>query len=208
MLEVLLVVGLVWLLALTIAFLGVTRYVGAIQATAAGGQAPDGGWLFDTDGPWVPSPLPSRASGAFRGFDIQTDDLTATFFSSRCGSCLERAEDVARAMTDPTRNVFLVTGIDPDPEGGVSRILATTGAPIIVDPDAHDIVKSMDINSTPFTFRVIDGQVVSKAFIRDLDDYLRVVNEAFPPLVTDSASKQLLPAVSQDETGNNKNGHD
>jgi hypothetical protein len=32
-------------------------------------------------------------------------------------------------------------------------------------------VKSLEINSTPFTFHVVDGQVVAKAFLPDVDDY-------------------------------------
>lgn len=148
MIEVFLVIGLLWLLVLTVAFAGIVRHLAAMQVAGVGSAAPEGGWLFDTDGPWVPSALPDRAAAALHGHGIPTDDLVVTFFSAHCGSCLERASQVAAVLTDPARNVFLVTGTNPDSRGDVARILAPTGVPIVTDPDAHDVVKSLDINST------------------------------------------------------------
>lgn len=169
--NVLLTVGLLWLLVLTILFAGVVRHLGAMQAAGTGDQAPRGGWLFDTDGPWIPSELPDRARAALQTNGIQTDDLTATFFSSRCGPCVERATEVAAVVADPTRNVFLVTGAQPEAVQNMREILQATGARILTDPDAHDVVKSLDISSTPFAFRIVDGQVVGKAYLRNVDDY-------------------------------------
>lgn len=176
MIEVLLVLGLVWLLVLTVAFLGVVRHLGAVAAANVGAAPRQGGALFETDGPWIPSDLPERAVTAFRTHRIQTDNVTVTFFSSRCGNCLEMAESVVAASDGSRDNVFLVTGSDPEPVAEMKRVLTPASAPILSDPDAHDIVKSLDINSTPFTFRVTDGQVVAKAFLADVSDYLRVAN--------------------------------
>src|SRR5215467_500443 len=57
-------IALAWLLTLTVAFLGVTRHLGAMQAGGVGVQAPNGGAMFDGDGPWIPSLLPERAANA------------------------------------------------------------------------------------------------------------------------------------------------
>ncbi len=179
MIAIFLGIELVWLLVLSIALVAVIRYVGALQAAGAGLTAGQGNALLDTDGPWIPSPLPDRAASAFRAHGVQVDDLVATFFSPTCGSCLERAEQVAAALIDPARNVFLVTG-DVESAKDFSRILAATGVPILTNPDAQNIVKSLDIRSTPFTFRVIGGQVVAKAFVRGPGDYLRMFDPGPP----------------------------
>lgn len=169
--NVLLAVGLVWLLTLTVLFASVVRHLGAIQAVGTNGQAPSGGWLFDTDGPWIPSSLPDRARAILQASGVQIDDLIVTFFSSRCGPCVERATEVAAGVAEPAHNLFLVTGNQADAVRTMRDILEPTGAPILTDPHAHDIVKSLTISSTPFTFRVVGGQVVGKAFLRDFDDY-------------------------------------
>jgi hypothetical protein len=166
----------VWLAVLTVAFVGVTRHLGVLQAAGAGLEAPQGGALLDADGPWIPSALSDRATTAFRAHGVQTDDLVATFFSSSCGSCLERAEQIVATLSHPSRNVFLVTGSDPDRVNDFIRILAPTHVRIVTDPDAQNVVKSLEIRSTPFTFRVVGGQVVAKAYVRGVGDYLRMTD--------------------------------
>lgn len=173
-------IGLLWLLMLTLAVAGLTRHMGAIKAASVGGTAPEGGWLFDTDGPWIPSDLPPRAAAAFGSNGLETNDLVVTFFSSRCGTCLERAEEISAVTEGVTSNVFLVTGSDPDSVEEISSILARAKGQVITDPDAHDIVKSLDISSTPFAFRVVEGRVVAKAFIRSVDDYTRLAKQDLP----------------------------
>jgi hypothetical protein len=192
MTEVFVVVVLVWMSALTVAVLGLTRHLAAVQATGAASSAPDGGALLDTDGPFIPSPLPDRTVAAFRAHGIGTDDLIATFFSSRCGTCFEKAEQIVGTKPDPARNVFLVSGSDPDLLRDLLRILDPSGVPVIGDPDAPNIVKSLDIMSTPFAFRVVDEQVVAKAFVRSAADYVRVTGD--PP-------RAPLPIVLPGEGG-------
>jgi hypothetical protein len=180
MTELFVVVVLVWLSALTVAFLGLTRHLAAVQATGAAASAPEGGALLDTDGPFIPSPLPDRTVAAFGAHGIRTDDLVATFFSSRCGTCFEKAEQIVATRPDPARNVFLVSGSDPDLLRDLRRILDPTGVPVIGDPDAPNIVKSLDIMSTPFAFRVVDQQVVAKTFVRSAADYQRMTGDPLP----------------------------
>lgn len=194
---------LAWLLVLTVAFLGVTRHLGSMQAGGAGLQAPNGGAMFDADGPWIPSLLPERAATALGARGIQTDDLVATFFSSSCGSCLERAEQIAGAITDASRNVFLVAGWDPDRVGDITRVLAPTQAPIITDPDAQNVVKSLDIRSSPFTFRVIGGQVIAKAFVRSVGDYTRMTapDLAVIPTAANADDAVVLPPMADRLSG-------
>lgn len=167
-------VALVWLLALTVAFVGLVRYLGTLQASNVRGIAPQGGWLFDTDGPTVPSPLPTATFEILKRLSVPTEDMTVTFFSSRCGNCLEHAEKIAGLVAHSEKNVFLITGLVDDALTAMRMRLVPTGAQLVFDPAAHDIVKSLDINSTPFVFRVVDGMITAKSFIRRADDYARV----------------------------------
>jgi hypothetical protein len=154
-------IELVWLSILTVAVVALVRYLGVQQAAVAGASAPQGGWLFDTDGPAVPSVLPEATVGVFRELELPTEDSVVTFFSSRCGNCLEHAEAIAGLVTDPSSNIFLVTGIDDEALSAMRERLEPTGARLVFDPAAHDIVKSLGINSTPFAFKVIGGSVAA-----------------------------------------------
>ena len=164
-----------WLLALTLLVAGLVRHLATLHA--AGGASTDTaatGFNFDTDGPWIPSALPDPVVEIFRSSGVQTKDLMAAFFSASCKACLARAEDIARSEPHPERTVFLLTGHHPEGLENLRMALASTGATLLYDPAAHDIVKSLDINSTPFAFRVFEGEVISKSYIRTVDDFRRV----------------------------------
>jgi hypothetical protein len=167
MTTALLVIALVWLLALTVVLAGVVRHLGALQVANVLTTAPQGGFNFDTDGPWLNSPLPDRAAEAFRRAGVGAADFVAVFFSAGCGTCLERADGIAGTKPDPERIVFLIGGSHrPEPLADLRAVLEPVGAPILTDPDAHDIAKSLNIQSTPFAFRVVAGQVVGKVYVR------------------------------------------
>ncbi len=174
--DVLLVIGFAWLLVLTFLFVGLARHAGAVQAAGGAAKAPEGGFLLDADGPWIPSEFPERAREILQASGIGLGDLTITFFSSTCRPCVEQAAQIAAAGPDPARNVFLVTGANTAAVAEMRRILAPAGAPVLSDPDAHNVVKSLEINSTPFTVRVVDGQVVAKAYVRRLADYQNIAD--------------------------------
>ena len=171
MIATLVVIALVWLLVLTVLFIGVVRHLGALQITGASTTAPESGFNFDTDGPWIPSPLPERAVDALVRGGVADPQFVGVFFSAGCGTCLERATEIADDLPDAARTVFLVTGNRPDALTDLRRVLEPVGARIVGDPEAHDIVKALGIQSTPFAFRVAAGQVVAKTYLRNLNDF-------------------------------------
>ena len=173
--HALVAVSLVWLLVLTVLMLALIRHVAALQAVGGNTQAPAGGWLFETDGPFIPSPLPGIAADVLRRRDVATDDVTITFFSSMCGSCVERATEIVQTRVVPAQNLFLVTGDHPGALEDMRRILEPTGALVLSDPDAHDIIKSVDIRSTPFVFRIVRDRVVAKGYLKNADVYHNIV---------------------------------
>lgn len=177
--DALLAAGLVWLLVLTVLMAGIIRYFGARQAAGGSRQAPEGGFLVDLDGPWVPSALPKRASDVLRRNGIQSEDLIVTFFSSGCAPCFERAAQVASQVADPGRNLFLVTGARQDLVEDMQARLRPASTRILKDPDAHDFVKALDVQSTPFVFRILNDHVVDKAYLRDPEDYRQLAERSF-----------------------------
>jgi hypothetical protein len=177
----LLVLGFAWLLGLTVLVGALIRHMGALQIVAGFGSAPQGmSFNFDTDGPWIPSVLPGRAAAALERAGISTADLAVAFFSSSCMPCLERAEEIVREHPNPARTLFLVTGDHEEAVETMTQALAPVGAPILFDPDAHDIVKSLDIEATPFAFRIAAGEVVQKAYLRSARDFMQLASADLP----------------------------
>jgi hypothetical protein len=195
MTTILLVLGLLWLLALTLLVAAIVRHLATFRVTAlAAGGAPTG-FSFDTDGPWIPSALPLRASEAFDAAGVSTDDFVAAFFAASCKSCLKRAEDIARRGVERQRTVFLITGNHPEGLDNLGAVLGQTGAPLLFDPDAHDIVKSLEINSTPFAFRVSGREIVAKTYIRSVEDLVRIS----APELSDKTPEVELQAIAVGE---------
>jgi hypothetical protein len=75
---------------------------------------------------------------------------------------------------DAHRTVILLTGSYPEGLASLGDAFRDAGAVMLFDPDAHDVVKSLDINSTPFAFRVVDSEIVAKTYIRTADDFRRL----------------------------------
>jgi hypothetical protein len=172
MVTALLVVALVWLLVVTVLLAGVVRHLGGLQAAGVLTDASEVGFNFDTDGPWIPSVLPERAVAALSRAGFVERDYVAVFFSAGCGTCLDRAQAIAKAGIDVDRTLFLLTGSRERALDDFRQVLEPTGATLLADPEAHDIVKALDIQSTPFAFRVTDRQVVGKAYVRSVGDFV------------------------------------
>ena len=146
-LSVVAVMGLVWLLGLTILVAALVRHIGAIQVVAASG-AGGKGFNFDTDGPALFRPLPVKAADGLEASGVSTDeDRVAIFLSSSCGTCWERASEIVAQGRGLGKLVLLVTGGNVRGLEQIRMVLDGTGVPAIYDPLAHDIVKALDIGS-------------------------------------------------------------
>lgn len=58
-------------------------------------------------------------------------------------------------------------------------------------------MKSLEINSTPFTTRVVNGQVVAKAYIRGLADYRTVAEMTAEEAQSQAGAAQEAAPVPQ-----------
>lgn len=179
-LSVVAVMGLVWLLGLTILVAALVRHIGAIQVVAASG-AGGKGFNFDTDGPALFRPLPVKAADGLEASGVSTDeDRVAIFLSSSCGTCWERASEIVAQGRGLGKLVLLVTGGNVRGLEQIRMVLDGTGVPAIYDPLAHDIVKALDISSTPFGFRFAGGRIIAKAYLRGPADFEGLLAAAAP----------------------------
>lgn len=91
------------------------------------------------------------------------------------------------------RNVFLVAG-DEDGAKDLCDILRVTGVTIMLNPEAQNIIKALDINSTPYTFRVVEGQVVAKSYLHGAADYQRMLTTGDVPAAATPPDSGHAPA--------------
>jgi hypothetical protein len=174
----------VWLMVLTVLFAAVVRHLGALEATMLGIA---GGTRFDldADGPAVGSDLPAEVAGLLARHEVDPQaDAVILFVSTTCGSCLERAAEFSRSPASAGAGlVVLAAGRNQQRAAELREVLAPSAAAFITDPDAHEIVNLLDINSTPFAVRLAAGTVTGKAYVRageDIVDLLTAGSGAEP----------------------------
>jgi len=166
-----------WLLVLSVLFAAVVRHLGTMQATMLGiaaGRTFD----FEADGPELMSPLPDDVRGLFArsGVDAASTHVVL-FVSTTCDPCIERAEEFSRSpLAAGAGVVVLATGRESEHSDRLRELLAPAAAAFIPDPDAHETAKALNINSTPFAFRVANGAVVDKTYVssaKELEELLK-----------------------------------
>jgi|GEM_PF-4116610 len=160
----------VWLAALTLAFVAVTRTIAVRSLSRTGSSL--GGFSFDDDGPDVGAAVPHVVRDALAGTDINDEQITLVALSGGCGNCLERATELV-ARSDSHHMFFLLDG---RPGTAAFREIATVldqgAARYVAGAKAHDSTVALNINSVPFAVLVRDGHVVDKIYLRagsDLD---------------------------------------
>ena len=55
------------------------------------------------------------------------------------------------------------------------ELLGPASLAVITDPDAKEILKLTNINSTPFVFRVANGKITDKTYVSSSQDLERMV---------------------------------
>jgi hypothetical protein len=170
-----------WLLTLSLLFASVVRHLGAMEATlvtASKGEQFD----FAADGPELMSELPRGVVRvlAEHGVDSQAEHVVF-FASAGCGPCLDRAKEYSQSHTG--RNGHLVTLISGQYAEGVDelrQLLGGVSTAFITDPDAREVVKLANINSTPFIFRIANGKVIDKRYVGSARDIEKMTIAATP----------------------------
>ena len=158
-----------WLVALTVVVIGLAQHQAIVQAA----NVPNPPRInLDGDGPEIGLQVPVEAMRLLRDqirSDQRDESMIVVFMSGSCGPCRDVAVDLAGRTDLLPSTIFLVAGSN----GSASDLLRTlkpTGRPIVVNPEAQDIVRIMNVHSTPFAFEVVEGRVRSKRFIRRADD--------------------------------------
>ena len=170
------IIGLAWLLVVTIMMAALIRHVGALQVVVEARADVEPDFSFEADGPPVPSVIPSKVLQEFEDAGVSTEqDQIVVFLSAGCLPCRERASEIV-ARQDVGPSIFLVTG--GDRRHGLEELrelLTPSGSPIIYDPVAFNIVKGLNINLTPFAFRISHGGVIAKTYLRNGRDIERIL---------------------------------
>lgn len=196
----LIAVGILWLTGLTLLLAALIRHVGALQlAVQAGGINSGEVFDVDTDGPTVGSELPERTIELLREAGLgpeRADDLVVVFLSSSCVPCWERANEIVSQREGLDRTVFLVSGGYAKGLAQLRTLFERVDSLVVWDPTAREIVRSIDVKSTPFAFRFSRHMITDKAYLRNANDFKRLLG---PDASVESAevpipSKTEVPA--------------
>jgi len=165
-----------WLLVLSLLFASVVRHLGAMEATlvtVSKGERFD----FSTDGPALMSEVPRGIARVLGEQGVDAGGAYAVLFvSAGCAPCLERAREFAASGAAPdARLVTLISGHYDEGAEELRQVLGAMSAAVVRDPDAREIAKLANINSTPFAFRVTNGKITDKSYIGSSGDLRRMV---------------------------------
>jgi len=156
----------VWLGALTVLNLALVRQVAlfAARLTLTGGEDR----LGDEDGPRLGTLLSPDLP-----LSLEDDEPTLLlFFSASCVPCRQIVADLEFPL--PMKSVALVTGSEKA-TSLVTERLESLGLDVVVDPQAKDVALALGLRSTPFALAIEEGRVVTKTYLRSIDDLLQFV---------------------------------
>ncbi|WP_404352117.1 hypothetical protein LG324_04260 [Phycicoccus jejuensis] len=164
--------AVVLLVGLTVLLAALIRHVGALQlAVEAGGMSSGESFDVDTDGPAVGSQVPESTLDLLYegGIGPNQGVLVAVFLSTSCVPCTERASEIVSRCQGLDRTIFLVSGGTPEGLERLRNLFATVDSSVLYDPQAREIVNSLDVKSTPFAFRISENKITGKAYLRSAD---------------------------------------
>ncbi|MFL6120501.1 hypothetical protein [Actinophytocola sp.] len=166
MTNVLLLCALVWLFVLTLLFTTVSRNLMRLEDGPRHRPAEP-----DDEGQ-----LPPVVADVLRqaGFP-ETDDFTAAIFSPTCRVCLVQARKIGTSRFDREHTVFLLTGSRHRGVEPLRAALAATGAPVLSEPFVDDVMDALDVDDTPFAFRVVGGRVIARSYLRSAKNFRTLV---------------------------------
>lgn len=164
----------IWLLALTVAFVAVTR-VAAIRGLATGHRRIEP-FSLDDDGPEIGSAVPDIVNEFLARQRITRNRSILVLVSTTCGNCLERVSEIYEEGQE--RPLFLVSG---RPATGqyeeMTRVLESFGASYTTGEMAQQVANALNIHSVPFAVAVENGHVADKAYLHKGSD-LAVLSSA------------------------------
>lgn len=169
MIQLILVLLTLWLVALTLVVVGLARHQAILQlASITGPPRID----MDADGPEVGSEVPDEVirllNESAPGWSV-AQPAVILFMSASCGPCRDVATSAVERRELLTDVTFLVAGRQ-NVSKDLVELLRPTGRPVILNPEAQDIVRLMNIHSSPFAFAIAQGKVDGKRFIRTVED--------------------------------------
>jgi|GEM_PF-6655988 len=180
--QVALIAGAIWLAVLTAIILLLIRQVSllTVRLSLAAPNAP-----MDDDGLDLASPVPASV---LETLGVNGSARTVVFLSATCAPCRELASTLGEADFSESTVVLIAGG--PGLAEGVADLLPRT-VESLLDPAATNIAQALEIESTPFGMRFVDGAVHSKAYLQSPGDVRRIQGStaAAEPLVGEAVPK-------------------
>jgi hypothetical protein len=197
-----LVLAVVWLGLLTLVVVLLVRQLGVLavklsllidRASLAGYETllPLNGkpFSFSTDGPEIGSPVPSEVLAGLP--QLQHGATTALFFSSTCQPCRQFAVDLQHHPEGPGQDtVALIAGADEERVEELAALLPSSLG-IVRDPLATEVATALNIHSVPFGFRVEEGVVVKRTFLRNAADFLDLGAGSWSPNTRNESPREV-----------------
>ena len=169
MIQLVLVLLALWLVALTVVVVGLARHQAIVQlANVAGPPRLN----MDADGPEVGSEVPGEVIRLLDDSAPRWSDYgrsVVLFMSASCGPCRDVAAAIVGQREFSADVTFLIAG-RRDVSRDLLETLKPTGRPVILNPEAQDIMRLMNVHSSPFAFAIVQGKVEGKRFIRTAED--------------------------------------
>lgn len=165
-----LIVIVAWLVVLTILFLGVARHLALVDIVqrAVGGERPR--VIADADGPPLGSRFSDDVIRLFTEASVELpDNGCLAFIAATCAPCRELAEDLV-ADRYPYRDVIYVIPGRRDAASEIVAVLRPLEPIAVLNPQAHDLMRMLNINGSPFVVWFRNGQIVSTLFGRSPTD--------------------------------------
>jgi len=122
----------------------------------------------DADGLDIGSPVPSSLNEQVA---LDGEPRTLLFLSATCAPCREIASALSsKGVGD---GVLAVIAGDPESAGAVSTLLPSS-VETVVDPEATQVARALQVTSVPFGLRVEHGIVSAKAYLHAPEDLDRL----------------------------------
>lgn len=152
-----LVLAALWLAAASLAILVLIRQVALL--TLRLDRIEEGPAL---DGISVGSLVPETVMAALTASNAE--QLHVLVLSATCGPCRELADELAK--DPPTQSVIALIGGEREPAAAIGERLPGQ-VRVVLDPEASQVIDSLDLKTSPFLFTFEGGKVTDKASVRN-----------------------------------------
>jgi hypothetical protein len=164
----------IWLGILTLVVVLLVRQIGLLTVRlSVVGQAR--AFSLANDGPEVGSNVPEEVASALP--DVEGERAYVVLISATCTPCRELVAGIRQHDFEQT-----IVTLVPGHEEMADELMALlpSGIRAVRDPEATELARALDIQSTPFAVEVERGAVTRKAYLHSASDLIEFVGPEIP----------------------------